>query len=108
MTITKEIADRIYDILVAHAGASDRPGAWSPRQEFAWCVNADRGMGTIEFRFGGLLGFGGKFWNWGEKWYVTCYREDLEDHPERAEAIRKTNAALAELRESIVTITGNP
>ena len=45
------LANRIYDVLVAEAGASEYF-----RQDFLYH------FGTHEFRFGGDLGFGGKFW----------------------------------------------
>jgi hypothetical protein len=51
-----------------------------------------------EYRFQGNLGFGGKFWNANNRWYVTCYSED--ETPERKEMIRKANEKLAALRQS--------
>lgn len=49
-----------------------------------------------EYRFQGLLGFGGKFWNANDKWYVTCYLEDAT--PWREDAIADANRALSKLK----------
>lgn len=51
-----------------------------------------------EYRFQGNLGFGGKFWNANNRWYVTCYSED--ETPERKAMIRKANERLAALRKT--------
>lgn len=48
--------------------------------------------GCREYRFQGVLGFGGKFWNDGGPWRVDCYPED--ETRERLEAIAGTNQAL--------------
>lgn len=83
--------DAVYDVLVREAGAlSDRierecfviaheGGEWRTRCE--------------EYRFQGLLGFGGKYRSKTNT--VDCYPEDMT--PERAEIIARTNAALAAL-----------
>lgn len=85
--LTREQANAVYDVLVEHAGASE-----ADRADFALYVSC----GVTEYRFQGGLGFGGKFWTSGGRWYVTCYREDLT--ADRQRAIDVTNAALAGLR----------
>lgn len=52
-----------------------------------------------EYRFGGMLGMGGKFWRSNGKWYVNCYPEN--ETPERKAIIEKANKALAELKAKI-------
>jgi len=91
--VPKEIASKIWDILVEHTGLRD--DQWD-RASFIY--HAEGGEWT-EYRFQGNLGFGGKVWNNADRWYVTCYRED--ESPERQEAIEGANAALARLREEI-------
>lgn len=89
--LTADQANAVYDLLVAHAGANDddRIGFFFTQTD-GYCA---------EYRFQGLLGFGGKFWNSNNRWYVSCYREDLT--PVRQAAIDATNAALARLREQV-------
>lgn len=83
-------ANAVYDILVEHTGADED---WM-RDDFVHHQTADS---TDEYRFQGALGFGGKFWNCNDRWYVTCYPEDLTS--DRQRAIDETNTALAELKE---------
>ncbi|OHA54176.1 MAG: hypothetical protein A2991_02845 [Candidatus Terrybacteria bacterium RIFCSPLOWO2_01_FULL_58_14] len=93
---TKEAANRVWDILVTHAGApNDEPG-WA-RAQFVYHFT----QGTIsEYRFQGNLGSGGKFWcDRFEGWRVTCYPED--ETVERREMIAVTNAVLRELLEEL-------
>ena len=92
--ITPEQAGAAYDILVRLAGASEQRDA---RDEFVYHV-AHAYRPAIEFRFGGSLGWGGKFRNNGncnDTPHVDCYRE--HETPERAAAIASVNAALAAL-----------
>lgn len=93
-TLPFDVANQIYDILVKFAGALER---W--REDF---VHRQE-HGCCEYRFQGSLGFGGKFWNVGDRWDVTCYRED--ENPERRQAIQLCNAELAKLKESLCTPT---
>lgn len=89
--ITAEQADAAYTILVHHAGAYDHPRA---RDGFVYHVTD----GCMEYRFQGLLGFGGKFRNNGNHEnvpHVDCYSEDL--NVKRNAVILATNAMLAEL-----------
>lgn len=78
-----QLANQIFDILVREAGASEHD-----RGIFVSFLDT-RGR---EFCFWGKLGFGGKFWNNGSDWYVTCYKED--ETPARRKIIKKTNRAL--------------
>lgn len=83
------IADRIWDILVVYVGASERQ-----REDFASWFLENTGP---EYRFIGSLGFGGKFWNNANKWYINCYAED--ETVERKESIKMVNKLLFELKE---------
>ena len=88
--------NEVYDILVRHAGASDRP---RNRDMFIWS------QPTPEFRFGGLLGFGGKFWVNNGKVYISCYIENSDD--EKRAIIEETNAALRALLDRRFPACGN-
>ncbi len=85
MQITEQQAHAIWDILVEHVGAPE-----SGRGGFV-----DDRDAITEYRFSGLLGFGGKFWNSGGRWYVTCYPEDETEG--RRLLIQEANERLAEL-----------
>ena len=86
--ITPEIAALICEILQRNIEFSP---SWF--ESFAIHINESR-----EYRIQGNLGFGGKFWNDNNKWYVNCYPEHMTD--ERRAIIDKTNAELKVLRES--------
>ena len=62
----------------------------SLREQFIHSVTKE--PPSTEFRFGGLLGFGGKFYYRRDRLYVACYPEDI--NVVRAEAIQKANAEL--------------
>jgi len=85
--MTVEICDEIYNILVKECGASE-----SNRTEFQQYLTD--GKDWHEFRFGGRLGTGGKFYDNG-RWTVGCYKED--DTPDRRGIINKTNLILTDL-----------
>jgi len=95
MKLTKEIAQKIYKIL-EDIGASS-----SIRESFIY----DQTHEDIhEWRFQGLLGFGGKFWNDlsyddKPKWYVSCYSED--ETPKRLKLIEETNEKLQTLIDTL-------
>lgn len=91
-TMTTKQAHDVWSILVAHAGA---PDGERPRSDFVQAQSHSEH--PQEYRFQGLLGFGGKFWRYDGRWYVTCYPED--ETPARKEMIKKTNEALAALKE---------
>jgi hypothetical protein len=85
----RALSDQIFTILVKHAGANERD-----REQFRHFID-ERGR---EFRFQGTLGFGGKFWNYLNRWYVNCYPED--ENYARKNIIEATNAKLEELRKA--------
>jgi hypothetical protein len=93
-----EIANRVYDTLIEHAGALPDDGTRiTMRHDFlGWLTGDAYGR---EFRFMGALGFGGKLWfqpsslGLHPPFSVSCYPEDMT--PERREMIDRTNAALA-------------
>lgn len=81
-TLTSQQAHRTYDVLVELGGAQERG-----RQEFVF----HQTRGCAEYRFGGYLGFGGKYYSDANR--VSCYRED--DTPELLELIKQINQRLA-------------
>lgn len=81
--MTRERAEAVYDILQREAGAP----AGSVRDSFVYIHSTED---CPEFRFGGLLGFGGKYR--APRNRVDCYQED--ETPERLAVIERTNAAL--------------
>ena len=88
--IPPKIANQIYDILVEDCEAPE-----SLRENF---IAAQQG-GCREYRFQGLFGFGGKFWNSADTWYVNCYPEDQTT---KREQVRKVvNKKLALLRSNL-------
>ena len=75
-SLNEDIANKVYDILVAEAGAYNSE---HERQYFVFAQTKkpeeyNEQGGCTEFRFGGKLGFGGKFWN-TNRFYVTTYSE---------------------------------
>lgn len=86
-TLSEPVANAIYDILIADAGAEE-----SGRQAFVLSTKE----GITEYRFQGKLGFGGKFWIAHGRWYVNAYPED-EDGLAKS-AIVKINRELTTLK----------
>lgn len=93
-------AGQVYDVLVEIAGAPE-----SGREQFV------QHFPTREWRFMGLLGFGGKVWvhGFGTRFispaiYVTCYPEEM--NAERQEIIELTNARLLVLTGNIEDANG--
>lgn len=88
-TLTEEQALAVYEVLVmAGASISDQPAF----------VEAQTSKFVGEWRFGGFLGFGGKFYREPSAHrlgYVSCYPEDAT--PERRQMIVLTNALLSRL-----------
>jgi hypothetical protein len=79
--IPEDLATEIFDILVKHAGYFK---CSSNKQEFLQCQNESPSKlnefgGCTEYRFQGKLGFGGKFWNINNKFYISAYLEDLNE-----------------------------
>lgn len=89
-------AHAVYTALIEFAGANT-----NGRQDFveAWPT-------ITEYRFGGLLGSGGKFWISRNEWFVTCYPED--ETPERTAVVGETNAVLAGLRDAALARGESP
>lgn len=89
--LTPEGAAAVYDILIEHCKAPvDGKQHFVERQS---CTKSTTLEDPIpEWRFGGILGFGGKFWNTPSSWYVTAYVEDTT--PEVRLFIARANLAL--------------
>lgn len=86
MSITRDMAESIWEVLVIHCGASA-----APRHQEAFAAIATEPEFS-EYRFGGNLGFGGKFFATDTKWWVSCAKEN-----DTAETMRMVNAANKEL-----------
>ena len=84
--MSPESANAVYDILVDIAGANIKT-----RPDFVHEMTRENP--TIEWRFGGYLGFGGKYYR--ERNKVSCYRED--ETLVALKAMADTNEALARL-----------
>lgn len=94
--------DAAYTILIEECGAPP-----AHREDFRHAVLRWGAKDyPFEYRFGGNLGMGGKFWitrRYGpfhDRWDVTCYRED--ETPGRKAMIERANARLAALWEAPV------
>lgn len=88
--LTEEVANKIYDVLQKHVGATD-----FLRENFVQFQTTEY---CREFRFQGSLGFGGKFWRpYG--WRVDCYREDSTYGREKL--IELANKELKILQEEL-------
>jgi hypothetical protein len=85
--MSPEQANKIYDVLAVLVSAPE-----SCRESFIYHhVRND----CHEFRFGGALGFGGKYWV--ERNQVTYYAED--ETPKLKAIVAEVNAKLKELGE---------
>ena len=82
--MTEERANKIYDLLVTIGGASE-----SQRDTFIY-DHTEKITETDEWRFGGYLGFGGKYR--ADRNLVQCYRED--ETPEIIEIKKILNTEL--------------
>ena len=104
--MTEELANFVYDILMAEVGATEY---W--RENFVQ-VQLDEEWGICkEYRFQGVLGFGGKFRRSNGRWYVDCYPED--ESPERLEFIKAANRRLQVVYDDLapsmrITMTADP
>jgi len=83
---TLEFYNKVYDILVNMGGAIEKE-----RGDFLYAFINDE-YPTTEWRFGGLLGGGGKY---RSRNVVTCYSES--ETPERLELMKDMNLALENL-----------
>lgn len=92
--MTPEVAEQVYDILVATCGAAEQN-----RDSFVRYLSDGEEYHGHEFRFQGDLGFGGKFYDSLGTWWVACYPED--ETAERVKMIRLANVEIARLRESL-------
>lgn len=89
MKITKEKAEKVYDILV-ELGSADK----NDKDNFIY--NHTK-YACNEWRFCGKLGFGGKYRSEYNK--VTCYPED--ETSQRKELINKINERLSQIQNYI-------
>lgn len=92
--LSPELANQVYDILVKFCGAGEYM-----RDSFVAMETTEL---IYEWRFGGDLGFGGKFWNCNGRLYVNCYPEDL--NPERQKMIDEANEQLSKLGKLKITL----
>ncbi len=86
----REIFEKAYSILVEHAGAPDNAD-----QVATFTGYYLDSRSNAEFRFCGLLGFGGKFWRNDQRYYISCYPEDRNTNRDRI--IGKVNLLLSAL-----------
>lgn len=87
----KELYETCYDIMVKHALISNNP---DDKAYFVYCFTNPNDS-IYEYRVGGTLGFGGKFWRNDGKLYVSCYSEDLT--PTRKKIIEQINKEFVKL-----------
>lgn len=85
--MTKEKANKIYDILVSIGGA------YEPERDSFVYHHTESKYGCSEWRFSGKLGFGGKYRSLRNT--VDYYAEDTS--PERDSIVEKINKALSEI-----------
>ena len=100
--ITKEQARAILQIL--REGCGYRADPYNGEGFMHAITTVGNTHACTEYRFCGVLGFGGKFRNNGNNDnvpYVDCYPEDETE--ERRTVIEHANARLAELFNSIKT-----
>jgi len=86
--INSKAANKIYDLLVQECGAIEY---W--RDHFIQCQSE----GCKEFRFQGIFGFGGKFWDNDNRWYINCYPENMT--PQLQAKIDEVNLILKKMKE---------
>ena len=93
---TKELFERVYDVLVKYAGASETMRENFVVKAVEW--SEDDPYRTREFRFMGDLGMGGKVWLTPDSFHVSAYNEDLHARwKNRKKIIVDTNAELKKL-----------
>src|SRR5258708_1238784 len=91
VSVTPELAEKLFDVLVTYCGKYDDPEA---RRDFITCPPHAR-FDSFEYRFIGALDFSGKIYLNPFRWYVSCYQEDLT--PERMMMMGQANCVLAAL-----------
>jgi hypothetical protein len=94
----EDFAGKIYDILVEKCRAPA-----DGKSSFVY-VHTQRAHAGTEWRFGGLLGSGGKFRNHRDRLYVDCYIED--EDPEKLTFIAETNEAIFCLWQQFYSAVG--
>lgn len=100
MKLPAFIYEKAYQILCEHAGAQ---ASEREKQCFIQAFLDEKHL-TSEYRFGGKLGQGGKFWNSNGSLHVTCYLEDRDDC---IDLINKVNGLLHELLSKYLTSIPN-
>lgn len=85
--MTKEKANKVYDVLVEIGNAAE-----SERNSFVY-HHTESEYGCDEWRFGGLLGFGGKYRSKNNR--VDCYYEDRDKATSKI--IDQINSELSKL-----------
>lgn len=90
-TMTAEQSNAVYDILKAYCGATEGR-AGQNRQGFV----SNHLAGCREWRFGGVFGFGGKFYL--DTFTVDGYQEDMGERHMRLRDM--VNGKLADLKRS--------
>ena len=86
--ITEEMANKVWDVLIEHAGASSHDA-----DRLAFVISSVGEDRLPEYRFQGALGFGGKVYLRDRRgWEVYYYPEDRSQ--KRDAIVSRTNAAL--------------
>lgn len=91
--MSPDLSNQIFDILVAECGAQE-----SGRDSFLASMSMDvrdENYRSNEHRFGGWLGFGGKFWNERNRFRVSAYDEDT--NPRTRLMMARANKKLQDL-----------
>lgn len=88
--MTADMAGRVYQVLIEECRAP-KGHAISTFINYHSAEPGPHGRGN-EWRFGGILGMGGKFWTANNSWYVNCYSDDAD-----ADTVRRIKAANARL-----------
>ena len=93
----KELFSRVYDVLVEVCGAQD-----TERARLAFVIAMTESEPN-EYRFGGKLGSGGKFFMPN---FIVSYYTPESETPERNELRMRANAALRPLRDEYEAMEG--
>jgi len=86
----RQTAHRIYDVL------EDYGADWTQRDTFVR-RHVNPPVTCTEWRWQGVLGFGGKLYTHRLVPYVDCYQQD--ETPTRLQAIQEINEKLKEIAE---------
>lgn len=100
MRLPEDIAERIYDILVAHTGA---PEQYRASFMHTYCEHEEYMYKPTEFRVCAKWGMAGKFWWANNKFYVSgrsrCECSSDHEYELEAQECEKVNNLLAPLYE---------